>query len=276
MIFRSDEKKRFLTFNFACFVACFRFRKDGPELLVVLYQDGGKYSVRLPGGCVRFEDIILGVKQSIPKMSPKTAERIPNILDRIAEWGVEHDAKITELEIQHEKDLQEIDLADLPKDKKNLQIKEIMKLHFREKNYLFNERMKDSFLIILYALENQTLINDILDKIRLACIERELNFEVFAERGADFYEAPSTFCGTHEKLGYVSMNVKAPDSSTGSGDTDILGSEWMPLKKAMDQLFSANQSSHQAVLQSAMREAIKRKLENFEGLMPYFTATDPV
>ncbi|MBP6931173.1 MAG: hypothetical protein KBD48_03645 [Candidatus Pacebacteria bacterium] len=267
--------KDFWTLNFACFVACFRFPETGPEVLIVYHNESsGTYSVRLPGGCCKFIDIVYGINQIMPQMSPVESDRMPGVIERIHELGVDYEEGVTKLKLKLKEDVSENEKSNLEKSKKDLALRKLKKEHFFSKNYLFNLKMRDAYQLINYALLNKSLVGLIIDSAHIACAERELVFETSASIGATFYEASSSLVGTHEKVCMVSFDLKAPDSYSGSADSEIAGSEWMSLEDAEKQLFEATMSSHKVFFQAAINRAITLKLPNSEQLQPYLTATD--
>ncbi len=213
--------------------ACFRYHKGKFQILTVFYNDwNSTYQLRLPGGTVKFEDICNAIKKCIPSINKVYHEKLEFAVRRIEEYEASCLKALT------------------PEIKKD----------FIARNKLLNSYLKTAYDL----LDNTGPPKDVLEKIaeeaRLIAMLREVSEETLGTLKGKLIKFSSSFLGSHEKLGFVTFDMLAPDFWDSSPDTDILCSQWMDVSEAMKQLYDSNGSSHRVLTQSAIKKAIELKL----------------
>jgi hypothetical protein len=222
------------SFNFACTGIAFRFlNEQKPEVLVVEYlKDDHTTQPRLPGGNVTFDDILNAIKYVESKNQ-----------------NFDGDFSKLIIEVESIKDLFE----------------ESVDSYFsrHDRNMFFDRKLRgvhDS----IEKLGFESLIQKFAFQSRIQALVRKFTIETNASSVGKLFPVSSSILnfngGTHEKCGFVSVDIKAPDYYYGSGDKDIAFSHWRPVGEIFKKLFVSKSSNHQNFLQEAIRYAVENNL----------------
>lgn len=246
------------TFNFACNEVAFRFKNSVWELLTVYYYDDRtkQYQLRLPGGTVQFRDItdaIISIMAGIH--SEPLLNEIQKIVDRIPEYKISHEEKILEI-----KQIYDNEMGALAKKHGKIipepETRKIKTKKFFAENMSFNDQLHRIYLSLKIVLTYE-LMWKIATEVRRITLARELQEETFGVTKSIPVLATESFVGCHHKLSYTSVDeVNAPDSMRGSPDKDIESSQWLPIDKAIKEMFTSSQSSHLMLVKSAITKVL--------------------
>lgn len=235
--------------NYACLGAAFRFLDNvAPEVLLVEYNDYGVNQKRLPGGTVTFEDILNAINK-VKEENTKYEESVfHTIIDQVR--GIESSFKES--------------------------INNYKERH--EKNKFFGHKLDE----VIATMESIKVDEDLIEKISYKSREETMTRKFILETNASevgklIPMSVYRLSNGHEKCGFVSVKVKAPDFYQGSGDGDIWLSHWKPVGEIYKKLFASKSAHHGNLLQSAMREAIEGNLHpRVSELKEYWTSTNPI
>ena len=234
------------SFNYASIGSFFRFPDNKPtEVLLVDYlNDEGNIEVRLSGGTVQLSDVKDAIDIYLSKANPAS-------LDRSIFWLPR---QIEEMNISFQQELEED--KSLERHSKNLILEDYLRKIFNKLDQ-YHVPEKD--------------IEKILTCSRDITMAREVNEETAAEPVGKIFQASSRFASSHEKCGYVGVELSAPDEYSGSGDKDIVRSYWLRIEDAVRKIAS----KHYSYLESAICYVVENNLHTrSEELKKYCRANN--
>lgn len=231
-------------FNFACAGVCIQFPEDEPSKVLVVdyWNEKGETEARFPTGSVRFSHIYYAVEKFID------SREFTNVNDPIF-WSL---GKIKSCEDQF-------------KSKANVQMS-------RHERNMFLDGLLWQILGDLNECHlNESDFNEILLNSRLTTLHNELVEETNAYEIGNFVQTSSSLLGNHERCGFVSVDTKAPDLFSGSGDADIARSYWILVEEVERKI----SFKHLNYFYSAIRKVVDEKLHpRADELIQFCAATN--